>query len=333
MAEQIAIIGAGMAGLSCAQVLTREGYDVRLFDKGRGPGGRMSTRRAETSLGELRWDHGAQYFTARSQAFGAAVAEWEAAGAVAEWTGRFVRVGSDGQIRADDTRRRLVGVPGMNDVIRHMASPLRIEWAARVKGISGRPGDYRLVFEDGAEAGPFAKFVIAVPAEQVPDLVGELAPELAGIARVARSAPCWTVMLAFDETFESPFDAARIETGPLSWIARNVSKPGRGTGETWVLQAGPAWSQTHIEDTPETVIAELGAHFSQIVPAGEPVHTGAHRWRFARVEQPAPAEDELSAAARGIFACGDWARSARVEAAWLSGRRAAGRVADKQMSS
>lgn len=328
MPEQIAIIGAGMAGLSCAEALTQAGHQVCLFDKGRGPGGRMSTRRADTPLGELRWDHGAQYFTARSQAFSQAVAAWEAARAVAEWTGRFVRIDSDGQIREDETRRRLVGLPGMNGVIRHMASSLQVEWAARVSAISGRPGDYRLVFEDGAQVGPFSKLVIAVPAEQVPDLVDELAPELAGLARIARSAPCWTVMLAFDGPPECPFDAARVETGPLSWIARNASKPDRGDAETWVLQAGPDWSQTHLEDPPDTVIAELIAHFSEIVTAKEPVHTGAHRWRFARVEQPAPAEDELAGAARGIFACGDWARSARVEAAWLSGRQVARRITE-----
>jgi predicted NAD/FAD-dependent oxidoreductase len=59
-----AIIGAGMAGLACADALKEAGHNVALFDKGRGPGGRMSTRRMETPLGEVAFDHGAQYFTA-----------------------------------------------------------------------------------------------------------------------------------------------------------------------------------------------------------------------------------------------------------------------------
>ena len=35
----IAIVGAGMAGLSAAETLSAQGRSVRLFDKGRGAGG------------------------------------------------------------------------------------------------------------------------------------------------------------------------------------------------------------------------------------------------------------------------------------------------------
>ena len=329
MPDQIAIIGAGMAGLSCAEALVSRGHEVRLFDKGRGPGGRMSTRRAATPLGELRWDHGAQYFTARSAEFAAAVAAWEADGHVAEWQGRFARINGDGEIVLTEpgTRQRMVGVPGMNAVIRHMAAALPVEWGARVSAIKGEPGRYGLAFEDGREEGPFASIVVAVPAEQVGDLLVDVAPELARVAGVAESAPCWTVMLAWEAGLDAGFDSAETAAGPLAWMARDASKPGRAPGETWVLQASPEWSQTHIEDAPEAVIANLLEAFSQIVPAGgEPAFAAAHRWRYAKVEQPAPAEEETAAAARGIFACGDWARAARVEAAWLSGRRAAMRI-------
>ncbi|MFM8940069.1 MAG: FAD-dependent oxidoreductase, partial [Phenylobacterium sp.] len=61
--DRIAIIGAGLSGLACARSLHREGRKVQLFDKARGPGGRMSTRRVETPLGTIGFDHGAQYFT------------------------------------------------------------------------------------------------------------------------------------------------------------------------------------------------------------------------------------------------------------------------------
>ncbi|MEM1053678.1 MAG: FAD-dependent oxidoreductase, partial [Pseudomonadota bacterium] len=57
------IIGAGMAGLSCGTALAAGGIDVCLLDKGRGPGGRMATRRAEIGGQAVSFDHGAQYFT------------------------------------------------------------------------------------------------------------------------------------------------------------------------------------------------------------------------------------------------------------------------------
>ena len=80
---RIAIIGAGMAGLSCARQLEATGHRVSLFDKGRAPGGRMAVRRVDTALGEASFDHGAQYLTARDSEFVAQVDAWTAAGVVA----------------------------------------------------------------------------------------------------------------------------------------------------------------------------------------------------------------------------------------------------------
>lgn len=82
---QIGIIGAGIAGLSCAEMLQAAGHAVRVFDKGRGAGGRMATRRVPTPSGDVTFDHGAQYFTTRNPAFAAAVTDWQASGVVAPW--------------------------------------------------------------------------------------------------------------------------------------------------------------------------------------------------------------------------------------------------------
>ena len=61
---RIAVVGAGMSGLVVARRLAAFG-NVRVFEKSRGPGGRMLTRYADA----FEFDHGAQYFTARSNAF------------------------------------------------------------------------------------------------------------------------------------------------------------------------------------------------------------------------------------------------------------------------
>lgn len=81
MTVPIAIIGTGIAGLSAAQALTAAGHQVHLFDKSRGSGGRMSSKRSDA--GSL--DMGAQYFTARDRRFATAVKQWQAQGHVAEW--------------------------------------------------------------------------------------------------------------------------------------------------------------------------------------------------------------------------------------------------------
>ncbi len=101
---RIGIVGAGIAGLACAHRLAGRGHDVVLFDKGRGPGGRMSTRRVQTPGGEAHFDHGAQYFTVRDDDFAQQVSAWIDDGVVAPWPA----AGSGAY----------VGVPAMNSPVR-----------------------------------------------------------------------------------------------------------------------------------------------------------------------------------------------------------------------
>lgn len=325
-----AIIGAGIAGLSAARRLVAEGEAVHLFDKGRGPGGRLSTRRAETSMGELRWDHGAQFFTARSDAFSEELVRLRDQGAVAQWQPRLadVRRGAEGWtlgVRPSGHGRGslFVGTPAMNTVIKAMAAGLTIDWERRVTAIN-RDGQASLLeFEDGKTAGPFDTVICAIPAEQAAMLLAGASPCLADEAAKARSAPCWAVMLAFDTPVRAGWDGANVSGGALSWVARNASKPGRSPGDTWVLHASPGWSAANIDLDAEAVADCLVTEFCGITNAQAPVHSAAHRWLYAKVETPSGSRFGWDAENR-IAAIGDWRSGPRVEEAWLSGHACAG---------
>ena len=308
-----------MAGLSCAGRLAGSGQAVEIFDKGRGPGGRMSTRRMTTSLGEMRWDHGAQFFTARNPDFVSAVKNWVDAGAVKEWTGQFLDLGGGAEQPDAKQDTRYVGAPSMNSVIRHMARDLSVQWARRVSAILKRGDAWQLQFEDGAHAGPFSAVLVAVPAEQAVDLLKDAAPGISAEAAAVRSAPCWAIMLGFDAPLQAGFDGARITGSPLSWIARNASKPGRAALETWVLHASPDWSREHLEEQSEEVAAKLIRNFCAMSGAQEPVFSAAHRWRYAMSEKRSGSLCSWNADTR-VGACGDWFIAPRVESAWLSGQ-------------
>lgn len=319
-----AIIGAGMAGLACAERLKEAGVSVRVFDKGRGPGGRMSTRRMETPLGEVRWDHGAQFFTARSEDFQKQVADWQDAGAVAEWTGKFLTLGqTDG--RPEPTDSKYVGTPGMNGVIRHMAGSVDVSWGRRATAISGDPGKWEITLEDGATEAGFEKVIVAVPAEQAVDLFAPLAPSFAEEASSIQSAPCWAVLLAYDTPLDAGFDAAKITNGPLGWIARNTSKPGRAGVEAWVLHASPDWSRENVNEQKEEVAARLIRNFCSMSGAPSPVFSAAHRWLYAMVEHGAATPYRWDTQLK-LGACGDWRIAPRVESAWISGYTLAGEI-------
>lgn len=306
---RFAIIGAGVAGLACADVLTAAGHSVELFDKGRGAGGRMSTRRWQTPLGEVTVDHGAQYFTARDPDFKRLVQGWRETGVAAPWPA----AGDDAWI----------GVPGMNAVVKQMACNHSVAWGSLIKSLARRSNGWQLLGERG-EIGPFDAVLLAIPAEQASAVLALHDFTMMQAALLARSQPCWTGMFVFDRRVEGLPSVIR-NRGNLSWAARNNAKPGRPAPECWVVHAHAQWSSEKLEETPEHVsgllLAELSAAAS--CPMPRPVAATAHRWRFAL--SAGTGEGALWNNDLRLGACGDWLLGPRVECAWLSGRMLAQR--------
>ena len=304
MTERIVIIGAGMAGLACARALAEAGHAPVILDKGRGVGGRMATRRVTVAGAELRFDHGAQYLSAKSDGFAAMLAAMP--GAVAPW--------DDGAAHP-----HFVGLPGMSGLPREMSAGLDLRQQVEVTALEPAPEGWRI--RAGAQRLTAASVVLTVPAPQVAPLIGAahpLTPALAGVAM----APCLTLMAAFPPDAPRPFVTRASDTHPLAWIAQDSTKSGRSpVATTWVAQASPDWSARYLEEDRDTLAAgmlpllcgEIGTD-----PA-EALHAAAHRWRYARVTAPLGHPFLRSADAR-LYLGGDWCLGPRVEAAWQSGR-------------
>ena len=317
-APRVAVIGAGPAGLACARSLHDAGLPVVVFDKGRGPGGRLSTRRD----GPHRFDHGAQYVTTRDPQVSRWFAAWEAAGLLVPWA---PRVAGPGEPAAPPRGRWLVAQPGMNALVQHLAAGLDVRFGLRVDAVAAPAGGFSLRGEDGADLGSFDRVIVAVPAPQAVPLLA-VAPALAAAAAARPMVPNHTVMLRLPPGFDPGFDVWRAPDGPLAWACRGGSRPGRPEDGVWVLQSHAAWAADHLEDDAAEVIAALWGAFAAAVGPGAPapLSTAAHRWRFARPAADLPVVGPLWDGRVG--ACGDWLAGPRVEDALSTGFSLAARV-------
>ncbi len=148
-AIRIAVIGAGLSGLSAARVLHDQGHQVQIFEKSRGLGGRAATRRGDG----VSFDHGAQYFTARDPAFRRVVEAWCERGVVERWPARMGRV-RGGRIQSSpDEQQRFVAVPGMSALGGLLGADLDIRRQMRVEPPKRVGSRWMLVQRQGRAAG------------------------------------------------------------------------------------------------------------------------------------------------------------------------------------
>ena len=295
-----------MAGAAAARRLARAGIDIRVFDKGRGIGGRMATRRTEAGL---RFDHGAQFFRAKGDAFRAQCEVWIRAGVAAPW-------GDDG---------RNVGLPGMPAPLRDLLDGLPVSLNAAITRIERLESGWMLTDAEGTRSGPFDVVAVTFPAPQVAALIGASGLVLAGPERAAY-APCWSLLLALDEAPGFSESRRDFTDGPIALVAREATKPGRAAGNTLVVHATPEWSRAHLEESREAVQAALIAALEgRLGRPIRPIYASVHRWRYAMVET-ALGQPCLYDPVQRLGAAGDWCLGPRIEAAFDSGQALADRI-------
>ncbi|MEM9098579.1 MAG: FAD-dependent oxidoreductase [Pseudomonadota bacterium] len=303
----IAIIGAGLTGLTVARRLADAGLNPRVYDKGRGIGGRLATRRTDT--GES-FDHGAPFVTAGEAPFRTLLTDLVDNQAAAVW-------GPTGPWRGRKPWH--VGVPGMSSLPRKLAEGLEVAKQSEVNALIRNGDAWSLEFTKDRAPEEADIVVVAVPAPQAAKLLSPMS--FAEQLTEVEMAPCLSLMVAFDRPLGLLFDALKAPSEDLAWVIRNSSKPGRlRLPEAWVAHASPEWSQMHLELERPTIADAM----FQLLPEAmeidlpEPTHLAGHRWRYALTTKPL-GKAHLAEPDLGLYVGGDWCLGSTAEDAWKSG--------------
>ncbi|MAK91546.1 MAG: FAD-dependent oxidoreductase [Oceanospirillaceae bacterium] len=325
--SRIAIIGAGLAGLTALQSLRAQGHSVTVFDKSRGSGGRMATKK----LGDASWDMGAQFMRAHSEAFTRQLQQWQKAGLISEWPVQpgMVDMQGDAVIAPSaDQVTRYVGMPRMTGLSRALLGAAN-QFVPSVRIVrASYDNGWQLWDDQNNEYGPFDGLIINTPPQQAIPLLSA-ASQLISLCEQVDMLPCWSLLLTFPEPLQCLPDAVFVHNSPISWMARNSSKPGRNQQqEAWVIHASHEWSRQQVDSARDSVQQLLFNAFNDLLqhqPSATQLHPDnqwLHRWLYAIPANPLDSgflHDDNTP----LALCGDWCHSGSLEGAWLSGSKAA----------
>ncbi len=319
------VVGAGMAGLTAARLLTTasEPPQVVVLDKGRGVGGRMATRR----VGRAVLDHGAQFVTTHTEEFAAEVGRWQRHGVVAPWfTGQVGPAGVPTERQDGHVRYR--GAPSMTAIAKHLAAGLDVHLAVRVAAVRADGRRWRVETSNGAL--PADSVVLTAPVPQTLDLLAGggvgLSEQTTQALAAVRYDPCIAVLavLAGPAGLPEPgaVDPAR---GPVDWLADNQAK-GISPVPAVTLHADAAFSHD-AWTTEDAEIAERLLDAAGLRTRVAQHATQVHRWRYARPSVLHPERCQVVPHPHGaggplVFA-GDAFAGSKVEGAYRSGVAAA----------
>ena len=341
---RVAVIGAGVGGLTCARELCLRGFDPVVFEASGRVGGRCSSR--ETSIGWF--DDGAQAISGASRLASYATQRPGELAAVHPWSvpatpGEDERKGREWDKDEDeeDAIRTLklmgaVGVPSMLALTNAIARPLDIRLNTPIRQ-ARRHGVHWVLCDAAGEIDEgFQALVLAVPAPLALPLARE-SPGLLAALRAVRYRSRWVLLLGSERPVGLP-GYREFQGSPIERVAAMHSKPGRPSclPQRWFVEADEQWSLRHEHDDAETVadllLENFRAHAGRSVT---PNLLSAHQWRHAFVENPAAIagcseclwDDEAQ-----LGVCGDSVVASQVDRVHRSGVALARAMADGSMS-
>ncbi len=323
MSTDVVIIGAGLSGLTAARILTEQNLSVLVAEKSKGVGGRLATRRIKSAS----LDHGAQFFTARTDEFKAAVNVWTEAGIVDEWCRGFGH--EDGY-----PRYRVRG--GMNSLAKALAVDINVAKSQKVSAIIPTPDCWSVTYDAGTRLPDEARAVVATaPVPQVLELTSSgavvLDDDVATELEAMRYNKVIAILMRVDKSPNIPTPGAiqQPDDPTFTFIADNQVK-GISSEPAVTFHVSHQLSDELWDKSDREIVDALSAQLSSYCQPARPIEAQVKRWRYAGPVQPTPKLCLVATTKPGpLVIAGDGFGGSKVEGAFISGLAAAAEIASR----
>lgn len=302
----VVVVGAGISGLAAARELQANGLKTLIVERDINVGGRMAT----LDFAGNRIDHGAQFFTVRSDEFSAIIQQATEAGAVTEWTKGFED--------PPDGFSRWRGTRSMTDLCRWLATGLDIQFGTAINDLTEMPASAYVLTPPVPESMAILSFSELLPP-----------PPLAiDLARIAYK-PTITLMLLMDQPPRSVPDHGGLQfldDPELAFVTDNQAK-GLSDAPVLTIHLSNDLSTQLWTASDDEVIERIMTRIAPLVEHAAVKGNQIHRWRYAGPVEVWPEPTVVWGSGPVVALAGEAFAGPKVEGAYLSGVAAAQKVA------
>jgi predicted NAD/FAD-dependent oxidoreductase len=318
----IAIIGAGLSGLTCAKILQNKGFQVLVLDKSRGVGGRLATRR----LHNTTVDHGLPYLLNQGELSKKLIQELTEQNILQLWPGEVYELKSPKNLVKSAPVNRYFAPEGITSVAKYIAQNLNIQRQAKVIQINkNSDNNWSLQLENNQEIIQAKCVVCAIPAPQALMLIENspnlnLSPQLKEDLNSVSFHPRLVVMAGYtNENKLPPWQAIRIKNEHLMFIILESSKRNNNQESVFVIHSTPEFADHYLDsenlDLAAQEMLDVGTNLTDF-PFNKPNWYQIQRWRYATVKNSL---NQGYLRDNNLFFCGDWCQGNLLENALESG--------------
>lgn len=329
---KIAVIGAGIAGLTAGRELANAGHEIVVYEKSGGYGGRLSTRYAGKDQGQ-KLDHGVPYFTAQSPEFQQLVTELTAKNILTTWEGSFAHRDSKGEIsNVTHDLPFYIATSGMNTIGKHLGRNLDIHLNEKVGGLTHigenrrKKRSWMLNFPTALTESADA-VIIATPARQAYALLNTTIDEIETLKLVREIDEVeyesqFSLLMGFDEASLPSWNALDCEDEAIEWISNESTKPINKGNKNLVVHTTSEFAKKHIDSDRKEVEEIIINKLTQMLGgwAGLADWSQLHFWRYSKAKNPLPHDFmEIKGNDTPLALVGAYMNGNTVESAYLSG--------------
>ena len=308
------VIGAGISGSTIANLLNKK-YQVNLYDKGRGPGGRASFKRIK---GKVGFDHGTQYFSPKTKEFKKFIDKLLKKKILKRWDGNHVFYNTK---KKDNKKHiKIIGKNGNNDISKYLLKKIKCFYQSEIKKIYYKDKLWFLLFNDGS-IKCCKGVILTCPFPQVKILVRKFVKNTFVKKKLKMDANI-TVMIAIKKNKESPCSFV-FDDPVLGWAGNeNTKKRFESKYDLWTLQSTFKWANKNIDKNKQNLKKNSRILINKFfnltkIKKTKVIYSINHGWKYSSNSKPFKIKSYWDPQKK-LGLCADWFIGPRLESGWIS---------------